>query len=237
MREIVFDTETTGLSPRDGHRLVEIGCIEMIDRFPTGRTFHAYINPQRDMPVEAFNVHGLSAAFLSDKPVFKAIAEDFAGFIGDAIMVAHNANFDITFINAEFATLKMPPVSADRIIDTVMIARRKFPGQKNDLDSLCQRLGVDNSRRTKHGALMDAELLADVYLELTGGRQTALSLGGAGSGAGRGVIGAAPKRVRPVPSGLTPGEAAAHAAFVAELGKDAIWASYIERPPEEATVS
>jgi DNA polymerase-3 subunit epsilon len=231
MREIVFDTETTGLSPREGHRLVEIGCLEMVDRFPTGRTFHVYLNPERDMPEEAYKVHGLSAAFLADKPLFKAIARDFAAFIDDATLVAHNASFDIGFINAEFAAVGMPPVPADRVVDTVLIARRKFPGQRNDLDSLCQRLGIDNSRRTKHGALLDAELLSDVYVELTSGRQAALMLGGAGASGSSAAAVETLRRPVPLAPLITAEEIAAHRAFIAELGEKALWKRYIEDVP------
>lgn len=227
MREIIFDTETTGLSPREGHRLVEIGCIEMIDRFPTGRTFHTYLNPERDMPKEAFDVHGLSEAFLGDKPLFAAVAAEFAAFLGDSTVVAHNANFDINFINSEFAAVGMPTVPAERVVDTVILARRKFPGARNDLNTLCQRFGIDISRRTKHGALMDAELLSDVYVELMGGRQAVMSLGPAGSGPGGNAEVRALKRPTPLPSRLSDVEVAAHAAFVQTLGEKAIWREYV----------
>ena len=170
MREIVFDTETTGLDPRAGHRLVEIGCVEMVNGLPTGNTFHTWLNPQRDMPDEAFQIHGLSAEFLEDKPLFADIAERFIAFVGDARLVIHNAQFDMGFINAELDRLGLPALK-NEVIDTISLARRRFPGQRVSLDALCERMGVDNAHRTKHGALLDAELLADVYIELTGGEE------------------------------------------------------------------
>lgn len=178
MREIVFDTETTGLDPQSGDRLVEIGCVEMVNRCPTGRNFHAWCNPQRDMPMEAERVHGLSAAFLADKPLFGAIAADLLAFMADSPLVAHNAQFDFGFLNAELAACGLEPVGLDRMIDTLAIARRRHPGAKHSLDALCTRYGVDRSHRVKHGALLDAELLAQVYVELTGGRQIGLELVG-----------------------------------------------------------
>lgn len=176
MREIVFDTETTGLDPRSGDRLVEIGCIEMVNRVPTGAVFHCYFNPERDMPAEAEAVHGLSIAFLSDKPKFAEKADDLLDFIADSPMVAHNAGFDFGFINNELELCGREPVSRDRMVDTVAIARRKHPGAKLSLDALCSRYGIDRSHRTKHGALLDAELLAQLYVELQGGRQIGLEL-------------------------------------------------------------
>lgn len=176
MREIIFDTETTGLDPQSGDRLVEIGCVEMVNRVTTGRTFHAYFNPDRDMPAAAEAVHGLSAAFLSDKPRFVEKAGEFLEFIGDSPMVAHNAGFDFGFINAELAMCGLEPVCRSRMVDTVAMARVRHPGAKNSLDALCTRYGIDRSHRTKHGALLDAELLAQVYVELTGGRQIGLEL-------------------------------------------------------------
>jgi DNA polymerase-3 subunit epsilon len=178
MREIIFDTETTGLDPKSGDRLVEIGCIEMVNRIATGETFHAYFNPQRDMPAEAERVHGLSEAFLADKPLFREFAADLLAFLGDAPLVAHNAGFDFGFLNAELVACGMEPVSLDRMVDTVKIARAKHPGAKNSLDALCTRYGVDRSHRTLHGALLDAELLAQVYVELLGGRQIGMTLAG-----------------------------------------------------------
>jgi len=176
MREIVFDTETTGLDPRSGDRLVEIGCIEMINRVPTGAVYHCYFNPERDMPAEAEAVHGLSIAFLSDKPKFAAKADEFLDFIQDSPLVAHNAGFDFGFMNTELELCGREPVSRDRMVDTVAIARRKHPGAKLSLDALCSRYGIDRSHRTKHGALLDAELLAQLYVELQGGRQIGLEL-------------------------------------------------------------
>jgi DNA polymerase III subunit epsilon len=176
MREIVFDTETTGFDPRSGDRLVEIGCIELHNRVPTGAVFHAYFNPERDMPAEAEAVHGLSSAFLSDKPLFAERAAELVEFIGDAPLVAHNAAFDFGFINAELGACGLAAVSLDRMVDTIAIARRKHPGAKLSLDALCSRYGIDRSHRTKHGALLDAELLAQLYVELMGGRQIGLEL-------------------------------------------------------------
>ncbi|MES2300651.1 MAG: DNA polymerase III subunit epsilon [Pseudomonadota bacterium] len=176
MREIVFDTETTGLDPRSGDRLVEIGCVEMVNRVPTGAVYHCYFNPERDMPAEAEAVHGLSIAFLSDKPKFADRAAEFLEFIGDAPLVAHNAGFDFGFMNNELEMCGLEPVSRDRMVDTVAIARRKHPGAKLSLDALCSRYGIDRSHRTKHGALLDAELLAQLYVELQGGRQIGLEL-------------------------------------------------------------
>lgn len=176
MREIVFDTETTGLSFSGGDRLVEIGCVELVNKVMTGRTFHAYINPERDMPVEAFKVHGLSATFLSDKPLFHDVVEDMLDFIGDSPMIAHNANFDFGFINGELTRCGRPIVSLDRMVDTLIIARSKHPGAKHTLDALCSRYGIDLSARTLHGALLDAQLLAQVYVELSGGRQITMGL-------------------------------------------------------------
>lgn len=176
MREIIFDTETTGLDPSTGDRLVEIGCIEMVNRVTTGRTWHCYFNPEREMSPDAERIHGLSDAFLADKPLFRDKAQEFLDFIADAPLVAHNAGFDFGFINAELTRCGMEPVSTDRMIDTVAMARARHPGAKNSLDALCTRYGIDRSHRTLHGALLDAELLAQVYVELTGGRQIGLEL-------------------------------------------------------------
>ncbi len=176
MREIIFDTETTGIDPRQGHRMVEIGCVELVDRMPTGRTFHAYYNPERDMPAEAEAIHGLSAQFLSDKPLFSHGVEEFLEFLGDDKLVAHNAGFDFAFLNAELELCARTPICLSRKIDTLELARRKHPGGKHSLDALCSRYGVDRSHRVLHGALLDAELLAQVYIELTGGRQIAMGL-------------------------------------------------------------
>jgi DNA polymerase III subunit epsilon len=176
MREIIFDTETTGLDPRSGDRLVEIGCVEMVNRVTTGATFHCYFNPDRDMPAAAEAVHGLSATFLSDKPRFHEKAAEFLEFIGDSMLVAHNAGFDFGFVNMELEMCGLDPLSKERMIDTVALARVRHPGAKNSLDALCTRYGIDRSHRTLHGALLDAELLAQVYVELTGGRQIGLEL-------------------------------------------------------------
>ncbi|MGL4637978.1 MAG: DNA polymerase III subunit epsilon [Beijerinckiaceae bacterium] len=232
MREIIFDTETTGLSPREGHRLVEIGCIEMVNRFATGRVFHKYLNPERDMPIEAFDIHGLSSDFLRDKELFAGIADEFEEFLGDAQLVAHNAGFDIGFINAEFAKVGKAAINMDRVVDTVQLARRKFPGGKNSLDALCDRFGIDRSQRIKHGALLDAEILAEVYAELLGGKQTALVLDPARAReAGTGAASAKVTLVRPqaLEPLLQKQDVEAHAAFVSEMGDKAIWNRYIKR--------
>jgi DNA polymerase-3 subunit epsilon len=227
MREIVLDTETTGLDPLRGDRLVEIGCVEMLNRIPTGQNYHVYINPERDMPIEAFNVHGLSAEFLADKPLFAAVADEFLAFIADSPLVIHNASFDIGFINAELTRLGRAVLGFDRVVDTLALARRRHPGGPNRLDDLCARYGIDLSRRTKHGALLDSELLADVYAELAGGRQAALILDSAEVNAAR-QAGNASVRQRPVPlpPRISATEAAAHAAFVASLGEGALWREY-----------
>jgi DNA polymerase-3 subunit epsilon len=228
MREIVLDTETTGLSPDQGHRVVELGCIELLNRIPTGATFHAYLNPDRDMPAEAFAVHGLSIEFLKDKPRFADVVEDFLAFIGDSPIVAHNAGFDYGFICHELKRAARAELSRDRIVDTLMLARRKHSAGPYSLDALCARYGIDNSRRTKHGALLDAEILAEVYLELIGGRQATLGLAETVAIAVAGNDGAAAIRVRPapLPSRVTDAEREAHAAFIATLGESAIWLSY-----------
>lgn len=235
MREIVFDTETTGLDPFKGDRLVEIGCIELVNRIPTGQTFHRYINPQRDMPAEAFNVHGLSAEFLADKPLFADIAEELVAFLGDAPLIAHNASFDLGFLNAELERLSLPAIPRSQLIDTLLLARRKFPGASNRLDDLCARFRVDTSRRVKHGALLDAELLAEVYLELIEARQAQLGLESAGASRVLVAASAAP-RVRPVPLAprLTADEIAAHRDFVKTLGDEALWRDYLPAPTEAA---
>ena len=225
LREIILDTETTGLDPATGDRIVEIGAVELVNHLPTGRTFHVYINPERDMPKEAEAVHGLSSAFLRDKPVFAAIAGEFLDFIGDATLIIHNASFDVAFINAEFGFLRLPPLLPERVVDTLHMARQKHPGAANSLDALCRRYGIDNSRRTKHGALLDSELLAEVYLELIGGRQTALVLEATRVKRTTTVI-AGPidlQRPSPLPTRLTDAERQAHAAFIAGLGENALW--------------
>jgi DNA polymerase III subunit epsilon len=230
MREIVFDTETTGLDPYQGHRLIEIGCIELVNRIPSGQTFHRYLNPERDVPAEAFAVHGLSAEFLRDKPLFAEIVEELAEFIADAPLVAHNAMFDLGFLNAELDRAGKTLVARERLIDTLLLARRKHPGGPNSLDHLCTRYGIDNARRTKHGALLDAEILAEVYVELIGARQAQLILVEAGGAAAGMDAGVAPIRLRPLPLAprLTADERDAHIAFVATLGESAIWREFSE---------
>jgi DNA polymerase-3 subunit epsilon len=220
VREIVFDTETTGLDPFQGHRLIEIACVELINRFPSGQSFHRYVNPERDVPAEAIAIHGLSAEFLRDKPRFDEIADDLAAFIGDAPLVAHNAMFDLGFLNAELERAGKMLVARERLVDTLLLAR---------LDDLCGRYGIDNSRRTKHGALLDAEILAEVYLELIGARQAQLILVETDTATSRLDVGAIPVRVRPLPlpSRLTVDEREAHVTFVATLGDSAIWREYL----------
>ena len=219
MREVVLDTETTGLNCRQGDRIVEIGCIELIDGIPTGEQFHTYINPERDMPAGAFAVHGLSSEFLADKPLFAAVAEDFIRFVGESRLVIHNAPFDIGFLNAEFERLGRPALTLDRAVDTVMLARQAFPGAQANLDALCKRFGIDNSNRTLHGALKDADLLARVYVELTGGRQVGLDLVAVSTI----QVVVAERRVRPPrPHAPTADEAAAHALFLAKI-RAPIW--------------
>ena len=228
MREIVFDTETTGLDPFQGDRLVEIGCIELVNRFPTGKTFHCYFNPERDMPEGAFKVHGLSIDFLKDKPLFADKVDELIGFLGDAQLVAHNAMFDLGFLNAELERAGRAAVNRDRMIDTLVIARRKHPGGSNRLDDLCERYAIDNSRRTKHGALLDAELLAEVYVELIGARQASLVLSQAATPtAAAGVAIVVRERTEPLAISVTDEERAAHRRFIATLGDDAIWRDYI----------
>ena len=231
MREIVFDTETTGLDPAQGDRLVEIGCIEMVNRFPTGKVFHHYLNPERDMPDGAFKIHGLSIDFLKDKPRFAEVVEELVLFIGqDAQLVAHNAQFDLSFLNAELKRVGKNEVSRDRLVDTLMLARRKHPGSSNRLDDLCLRYRVDNSRRTKHGALLDAELLAEVYLELIGARQATLGLTEAAVAAAavaRGSLVGGRDRPLPLAARLSLEDIEAHQSFVASLGEASIWRDYL----------
>lgn len=226
MREIVLDTETTGLDPDSGDRLVEIGCIELINLVPTGATYHQYVNPQRDMPEGAFAVHGLSAAFLAGHPVFAQIVDGFLAFIGDARLVIHNAEFDMRFLNAELRRAGRPTLSGDRVLDTLALSRRRFPGASASLDALCRRFGVDASGRTLHGALLDSQLLAEVYLELMGGRQTGLDLGSLARQTGpMSITGPKPRRARPrpLPARLTDEEARAHAEMIARMGDSALW--------------
>ena len=222
IREIVFDTETTGLYATSGDRVTELGCVEVIDFIPTGRTWHAYVNPQRMTPKEVVEITGLTDAFLADKPLFSQIAEEFVEFVGDAGLVAHNAPFDRGFINMELERLGRYPEA--RFKDTARIARAKFPGSYVSLDALCKRFDISLESREKHGALIDAQLLAEVYLELSGGRTRALDLSGQGE-AGPGEVAFPPQAARPSPlnRGQTESERAAHAAFIEELGENALW--------------
>jgi DNA polymerase-3 subunit epsilon len=222
MREIVLDTETTGLDPTAGHRIVEIACLELLNHIPTGRSYQSYINPERDVPADALAVHGLTVEFLSDKPRFADIADDLLQFIAEAPLVIHNAEFDVGFLNAELHRLMRPPLDGERVVDTLQIARQKFPGSPASLDALCRRFAIDNSTRAKHGALLDTELLADVYLELIGGRQAGLELTAAARATtALATGGRTPRAARP--HGPTEAELVAHAALVATL-KDPIWA-------------
>src|SRR6201992_3484038 len=229
MREIVLDTETTGLDPLRGDRLVEVGCVEMINRMPTGQTFHRYMTPEREMAAEAFAVHGLSTEFLADKPFFHEVVEDFLAFIGDAPLVIHNASFDISFINAELDRIKRAAIPRERLVDTLLLARRKHPGVSNRLDDLCSRYAIDNSRRTKHGALLDAELLAEVYVDLIGARQSQLILADEVGDVRIGGSGEQPRRERDVPlvPRITEEERAPHRTFVATLGDKPIWNDFL----------
>src|SRR3954465_12657691 len=229
MREIVLDTETTGLDPLRGDRLVEIGCVEIFNRMPTGQTYHVYINPERDMPAEAFAVHGLSAEFLSTKPLFHEVVDPFLEFIGDAPLVIHNASFDISFINAELDRIKRAAIPRERLVDTLLLARRKHPGVSNRVDDLCSRYAIDNSKRTKHGALLDAELLAEVYIDLIGARQSQLVLAAESIDIRIGGYGEMPRRQREVPlvPRITDDEREAHRSFVAPLGDKPIWNEYL----------
>jgi DNA polymerase-3 subunit epsilon len=228
MREIVLDTETTGFDPKAGDRLVEIACLEMVNRIPTGKVWHEYFNPEREMPKAAFEVHGLSTEFLSTKPLFSALASDFLEFIGDATLVIHNANFDVNFLNHELGLLNLPAITMNRVVDTLAIARRKHPGAGNSLDALCKRYSIDASSRTVHGALIDTELLADVYVTMIGGHQARFNLDpggdrsqwGGANGRGR------PQRPSPLPPRVTPDEAEAHRAFVESLGPNRVWTLY-----------
>lgn len=229
MREVVLDTETTGLDPRSGDRLVEIACVELLNRFPTNRVWHEYFNPQRSMPKEAFAVHGLSDEFLADKPLFASLAKDFLEFIGDDTLVIHNASFDIGFLNHELGMIGFPTIRMDRVVDTLAIARRKHPGAPNNLDALCKRYSIDASARTVHGALVDTELLADVYIAMIGGQQAQLDFSQENN-VTRSSTTSAPRAKRPVPLPpcITAEEAEAHRAFVETLGANRLWAAYEE---------
>ena len=228
MREIVLDTETTGLDPFQGHRLVEIGCVELINRIPSGQTFHRYVNPERAMPEEAFAVHGLTDGFLKDKLLFAEVADEFLAFLGDAPLVIHNAGFDVGFLNAELERAGRPLIARERMVDTLMIARRKHPGGSNRLDDLCVRYAIDKSRRTKHGALLDAELLAEIYVELIDARQAQLVLSQTAMHApspGEPII--LRQRLVPLLVRITEEERAAHRRFIATLGEKAVWRDYV----------
>ncbi len=232
MREIVLDTETTGLHAQGGDRLVEIGCVELINRMPTGNEFHVYINPERDVPAEAAAVHGLTTEFLLDKPLFSRVAREFLKFIGPDPLVIHNADFDIGFLNMELERVKAPVLLPDRVVDTLAIARRKHPGGPNTLDALCKRYGIDNSKRTKHGALLDSLLLAEVYIELLDERQARMELAHQGAGTGGktradGARVAAKQRSEPLAARLSAEEIAAHRKFIESLGDNALWLKYI----------
>lgn len=229
MREIVLDTETTGVEANGGDRIVEIGCVELLNHCPSGRSFHCYINPERPMSEGAFKVHGLSDAFLAPHPVFAAIADEFIGFIEGARLVIHNAAFDVGFLNMELKRVGQGPIEPSLVVDTLSMARRKHPGASNSLDALCSRYGIDNSRRTKHGALLDAEILAEVYIELIGGKQASLILGAVESGRG-GLAGMKierPQRLRPLAPRLDDATIAAHEVFIRSLGKAQLWRGYL----------
>lgn len=226
MREIVLDTETTGFDPQTGDRIVEIGAVELFNHMPTGGVYHQYINPEREMPADAFAVHGLGDEFLADKPVFAEIAQAFLDFVGDAKLVIHNASFDMKFLNAELGWAEKRRLPMDQAIDTLEIARKKFPGAQNSLDALCRRFAVDNSAREKHGALLDSELLAEVYLELVGGRQPDFALATSGSSDGQSGQDQAWKpgpRPKKLPPRLSAAEEANHKVFVEKLGENAVW--------------
>ena len=228
MREIVLDTETTGLDPFDGHRVVEIGCVELVNCIPSGRVWHCHVNPEREVPYQAFEVHGLSTEFLRDKPRFAELADDMLAFIEGAVLVMHNAAFDFGFLNAELERVARPLLKWDRVVDTLALARRRHPGAPCSLDALCKRYGVDLSEREKHGALLDCRLLAAVYVELVGGHQARLDF--AINGAQAALLGANAEAIAPRPRPLAPrlsaAEIEAHRAFVATLGGEALWLRY-----------
>ena len=231
-REIILDTETTGLDPASGDRVVEIGCIELLNTIPSGKVWHNYFNPERDMPQAAFEVHGLSSEFLATKPLFADLADDFLSFIDSDKLVIHNANFDIGFLNAELDRLTRPAITMDRVVDTLALARRKHPGAPNSLDALCKRYQIDNAARSKHGALLDSELLAEVYIELTGRRQADLGLAAADRARNSAQeAGEAAHRVQTasIPPRLSEAEAKDHGVFVKTLGPAAIWRDYIDK--------
>jgi len=228
MREIILDTETTGLDPATGDRLVEIACVEVLNYIPTGDYYHTYLDPERDVPEGAFRVHGLSTDFLKGKPLFRNVVPDFLAFIGDSPLVIHNAEFDMKFLNAELKRAGLSLLPADRAFDTLALARRKHPGAANSLDALCARYKIDNSRRTKHGALMDSEILAEVYAELMGGRQATLVLASEAAIRQQTQISAPRMRPAPLPTLLSQDEAQAHGRFLGDLGEKAVWRDYIK---------
>ena len=228
MREIILDTETTGLDPATGDRLVEIACVEVLNYIPTGDYYHTYLDPERDVPEGAFRVHGLSTDFLKGKPLFRNVVPDFLAFIGDSPLVIHNAEFDMKFLNAELKRAGLSLLPADRAFDTLALARRKHPGAANSLDALCARYKIDNSRRTKHGALMDSEILAEVYAELMGGRQATLVLASEATIRQQTQISAPRTRPAPLPALLSQDEAQAHGRFLGDLGEKAVWRDYIK---------
>lgn len=240
LREIVLDTETTGTEHASGDRIIEIGCVELLNHIPTGRSYHVYINPERPVSAGALAVHGLSDEFLADKPVFAAVVDEFVEFVGDGRLVIHNAAFDVGFLNAEFARTGHAQITLADVVDTLTMARRKHPGAANNLDALCSRYGIDNSRRTKHGALLDAEILAEVYIELIGGRQVGFDLSmqpAARAGFRSGLGSAAPREARPrtMISRLTDAERQAHEAFIQTLGSSPLWHEYIGESASEAS--
>jgi len=227
MREVVMDTETTGLDPKDGHKIVEIGAVELLNHLPTGKTFHSYLNPQRPMPNEAFEVHGLNNSFLKDKPLFKNVVVEFLDFIEDSPLVIHNAKFDMKFLNAELISIGLPTLSSERALDTLAMARQKLPGSPVSLDALCRRFGVNSLKREKHGALLDSEILAEVYLELIGGRQPELIMATTAS-LSSSIQKSLKTKVRPIPLNalITKSEAVAHKEFCENLKGEALWRNF-----------
>jgi DNA polymerase III subunit epsilon len=232
MREVVLDTETTGLDPADGHRVLEIGAVEIVHQSLTGRVFHALINPERDVPQDAVRVHGHSSAVLKGKPVFASVVDDFLAFIGDSKLIIHNADFDVRFVNAELARLGLAAIGMDRVVDTLTLARKKHPGAPNSLDALCDRYRIDRSQRVRHGALLDAEILVEVYCELTGGRQRSLIFGDAVELAAAAAVALAPRYSERPPrrSPIEPAEVTAHVRYIESFGRDAIWFRYLAQP-------
>lgn len=235
MRELVLDTETTGLDPKDNHRVIELACVELVNYIPTGVSWHWYFNPERDVPRAATEVHGLTEAFLADKPLFGSLADEILVVLENARLIIHNAAFDVGFLNHEFGRLGFPPpINFDRVTDTLALARRKHPGSPNNLDALCRRYGIDNSTRTKHGALLDSELLAEVYLRLVGAEQAGLNLTSHETADKAEGETATQMRLKPLPPRLSDEEEAAHAGFVASLGQKAIWLRYAPPAAEAA---